>query len=212
MNFLAHIYLSGPSPKTQLGNFIGDFVKGNRHREFPHQVEQGILLHRKIDYFTDLHKDVKMCNEKLRYGYGKYAGIVTDIFFDHFLASNWEEYSTVSLKTFTGRFHSVLLSNYHILPLRVKIFLPFLIRNKRLESYASLEGIEGALETMGRRTSLPQKTQYAMHILEKEYGFFGEIFPRFFRELIEFAEEEGNFKIKRPLNGATNTNKQQIAP
>ena len=28
MNFLAHIYLSGTNPKTMVGNFIGDFVKG----------------------------------------------------------------------------------------------------------------------------------------------------------------------------------------
>lgn len=198
MNYLAHIYLSGPSEQIQVGNFIGDYVKGNKYRDFPPKIEQGILLHRKIDYFTDLHQDVKLCKEKLRPGYGRYAGIVTDIFFDHFLASNWKDFSSTTLRNYTKKFHSVLLSHYHQLPFRVKMFLPFLIRHKRLESYASFEGIEISLEIMGRRTSLPQKTTYAMHILEKEYNFFKEIFATFFDELIEFAEEEGDFKIIRP--------------
>jgi acyl carrier protein phosphodiesterase len=164
----------------------------------PPTIEQGILLHREIDYFTDLHQDVKMCKDKLRPGYGKYAGIVTDIFFDHFLASNWDRYSKYTLRNYTEKFHSVLLSHYHILPLRTKILIPFLIRNRRLESYAQFEGVEISLEIMGRRTSLPQKTPYAMIILEQEYSFFNEIFSSFFEELIEFAEEEGKFKIARP--------------
>ena len=39
MNFLAHIYLSGDDPNIQLGNFIGDFVKGrNLADQFGHDV------------------------------------------------------------------------------------------------------------------------------------------------------------------------------
>ena len=28
MNYLAHVFLSGPNRKVQLGNFVGDAVKG----------------------------------------------------------------------------------------------------------------------------------------------------------------------------------------
>ena len=81
MNYLAHIYLSGDSDEIMLGNFIGDYVKGNKYLNYPDQVAFGIRLHRRIDLFTDQHPDVRKCIDILRPGYGRYAGIVTDVFF-----------------------------------------------------------------------------------------------------------------------------------
>ena len=92
MNYLAHIYLSGESDDIILGNFIGDYVKGNKHQNFPEQVAYGILLHRAIDSSTDRHPLVRECIELIRPGYGRYSGIVADVFFDHFLAANWNDY------------------------------------------------------------------------------------------------------------------------
>ncbi|MDD3273470.1 MAG: DUF479 domain-containing protein, partial [Bacteroidales bacterium] len=55
MNYLAHIYLSGSNRQLQVGNFIGDFVKGRKHENYPKGIQKGILLHREIDRFTDCH-------------------------------------------------------------------------------------------------------------------------------------------------------------
>ncbi|RZK37424.1 MAG: DUF479 domain-containing protein, partial [Hymenobacter sp.] len=38
--------------------------------------------------------------------YGKYAGVVADVFFDHFLARNFSEFSTESLADFTQRVYA----------------------------------------------------------------------------------------------------------
>jgi len=81
MNYLAHLYLSGESDEIKLGNFIGDYVKGNKHQKFPDQVAFGIKLHRRIDSFTDHHPDVNECKQILTSGYGRYSGVVVDIFF-----------------------------------------------------------------------------------------------------------------------------------
>ena len=59
MNFLAHLYLSGSDPMVKVGNFIGDHVKGNAYQNYEIGIQQGILLHRKIDFFTDTHPLVK---------------------------------------------------------------------------------------------------------------------------------------------------------
>lgn len=198
MNYLSHIYLSGESEEIILGNFIGDFVKGRQFLKYPSDVAKGILLHRQIDSFTDSHPIVTECNLKLRPGFGKYSGIVMDIFFDHFLAVNWHHYSHEKLPAFTKRFHAVLLSNFFQLPSQVKMFIPFLIQNKRLQSYGSFEGIEKTLRIMVQRTSLPSETEYAIRILEEEYQFFNTAFHRFFPEIIRFAEITGDFKIERP--------------
>jgi len=206
MNYLAHIYLSGDSEEIKLGNFIGDFVKGQQHRRYPTDVAKGILLHRQIDTFTDSHCIVKGCMEVLRPGFGKYSGIVIDIFLDHFLAANWHHYSFERLTSFTKRFHAVLLSNFFQLPSQVKMFLPFLIQNKRLLSYASFDGIEKTLRIMVTHTSLPSETDFAMKILEEKYDFFYNAFEQFFPEMINFVEMKGEFKIERPFIETTRNN------
>ena len=198
MNYLAHLYLSGESDEIKLGNFIGDFVKGNKYLQYPDQVAYGIKLHRSIDYFTDQHEDVKECIALLKPGYGRYSGIVADIFFDHFLAANWTEYSVYTLRQFSKYSHAVFLSNFLLLPFRVKQFLPFLIQHKRLESYAQRENLAHVLDIMSRRTSLPQNSEWAMHILNQEYYQFDSLFKSFFADLIEYVESDFSVRISKP--------------
>lgn len=198
MNYLAHIYLSGDSEEIKLGNFIGDFVKGNRHQQFPEEVARGIILHRSIDTFTDQHVLVKECIKLLRPGYGKYAGIIADVFFDHFLASNWNDYSIYSLRHFAKNAHAIFLSNFFLLPLPVKQFLPFLIQHKRLESYSKRENLFQVFEIMSRRTSLPANSEWAMQMLNQEYEQFEALFRSFFSEMIDYVETDLGIEISRP--------------
>lgn len=198
MNYLAHLYLSGESDDVKLGNFIGDFVKGNKYKDYPEKVAYGIKLHRSIDSFTDSHEEVKICINLLKPGYGRYAGIVTDVFFDHFLAANWNDYSVVSLRNFAKHAHAVFLSNFSLLPFRVKQFLPFLIQHKRLESYANLENLFEVLNIMSRRTSLPTQTNWAIQVLEREYEQFESLFRSFFADLTDYVEAEFEVEIVKP--------------
>lgn len=198
MNYLAHIYLSGNSDGIMIGNFIGDHVKGNKHLNFPEEVAFGIRMHRYIDSFTDQHSTVKECMNIIRPGYGRYAGIVTDVFFDHFLAFNWAEYSIFTLRQFSKYAHAVFLSNFIILPLRVKTFLPFLIQHKRLESYASRESMFQVLEIMSRHTSLPGNSKWAVDMLVQEYDQFETLFRSFFAELVCYCESEFKVNILKP--------------
>lgn len=198
MNYLAHIYLSGESDEIKIGNFIGDYVKGGKYRDYPEMVAFGIRMHRSIDSFTDQHSDVKECLKLLKPGYGRYSGIVSDIFFDHFLASNWHEYSVYSLRQFSRNAHRVFLSNFVMLPLRVKQFLPFLIHHKRLESYARRETMFEVLEIMSRRTSLPSNSQWAVQLLSEEYNQFEALFRSFFAEMVSFVESEFLVEISMP--------------
>jgi len=198
MNYLAHLYLSGESDEIKLGNFIGDHVKGNKYQQFPAQVSYGIQMHRSIDSFTDHHADVKECINLLKPGYGRYAGIVTDVFFDHFLASNWNEYSVYTLRQFSKHAHAVFLSNFMLLPFRVKQFVPFLIQHKRLESYAHRENLPHVLDIMSSRTSLPDNSQWALQILHKEYDQFEGLFRSFFADLINFVETNFKVQIEKP--------------
>ena len=55
MNYLAHIYLSGENQRIQLGNFMGDGIRGKDYLHFHEDIQLGVLLHRAIDSYTDMH-------------------------------------------------------------------------------------------------------------------------------------------------------------
>ena len=55
MNYLAHIYLSGTHTELRFGNFIVDAVQGKEYDICTKGIQDGILLHRAIDTFTDQH-------------------------------------------------------------------------------------------------------------------------------------------------------------
>ncbi|WP_321371315.1 ACP phosphodiesterase [uncultured Draconibacterium sp.] len=198
MNYLAHLHLSGESEKLLVGNFIGDYVKGNKYLQYDEEIAKGILLHRQIDSFTDSHPLQKEAKLMFRDEFGLYSGIVVDFMYDHFLAKNWNNYSAVHLPAFAKRVHAVLLSNFTVLPRRVQGFLPFLIQNKRLLSYASIDGIIQSLKIMGNYTSLPGKSEHARTILTENYIELNANFSAFFAELIDFVTDNQKIAIKKP--------------
>ena len=115
MNFLAHQYLSGSNEGLRIGNFIGDFVKGNKWQNYPEPIQQGILLHRSIDDFTDHNIFVKQSMNILKPTLGRYSGIANDIFFDHFLAKQWSEFSDINLELFVRETYIIMNKNLSIL-------------------------------------------------------------------------------------------------
>jgi len=190
MNFLAHLYLSGEHPLVQVGNFIGDHVKGRDYEKYAPQIQMGILLHRKIDHFTDTHPTVKQSIRRLNEKYGRYAGIIIDVFYDYYLAVNWCEFSELPLKTYVSNTHKVLLRNYFKLPSGVKRFLPFMLKSRRLETYATRIGIDKSLRIMCNYSSLPDHTTWAMQQMEVFDAQFNDEFLSFFAEAQVMAQEE----------------------
>jgi len=190
MNFLAHLYLSGDNSLVQIGNFIGDHVKGRDYLKYAPEMQQGILLHRKIDHFTDRHPLVKQSAKRLSERYGRYSGVIIDVFYDHYLGINWHHLCDVPLKQYVTNVHKVLLRNYFKLPAEVKRFLPFMVKSRRLETYATKEGIDRSLRIMTNYSSLPDHTTWAMHQMDRFHQEFNAEFMAFFAELRLMAGKE----------------------
>ncbi len=197
MNYLAHLYLSGESEKILVGNFIGDYVKGNRYLHYHDEIAKGIVLHRHIDSFTDQHVLHKAAKKYFRDDFGHYSGIVIDFIYDHFLAHNWTSYSGISLARYAKGVHSVLLSHFTHLPLHVQGFLPFLIQNRRLESYATVDGIIQSIQIMGKYTSLPSKSEIARRILLENYDDLQTNFVDFMEEAIQYVKDEFEIELSK---------------
>lgn len=189
MNFLAHLYLSGAVNQLMIGNFIGDFVKGKKHEEYASEIQKGILLHRKIDAYTDKHQIVKISAARFKPCYDRYASVVIDVVYDHFLAVNWNNYSDVSLAKFVDEVHAYLIGNYFSLPAKVKGFLPFLIKSRRLENYKSIQGIEKSLTIMAKYSSLPNKSVCGVKIMQEQYDELNDEFIRYFADLQQMVSD-----------------------
>jgi len=187
MNFLAHIYLSNNNPALQIGNFIADFIKANQYKHLPKKIQNGIILHRFIDTFTDAHPIVKQSKRRLNKRYGLYSGIIIDIFYDHFLAKNWANYSQINLAEYTNNFYALLNKNIAILPSGVIKLLPYIIRDNWLLNYASLKGIEKTLIGMNKRTQLKSQMHLAIVDLKLNYSDFESDFKSFFKNLLNFC-------------------------
>lgn len=185
MNFLAHAYLSGDSQSLLIGNFIADSVKGSAIENFSEEIKKGILLHRSIDQFTDEHRIVRQSKERLYKNYHKYAGVLVDIFYDHFLAKNWKHYSSIELKQFANNVYNVMHSNFKNLPLQTKQILPYMIRYDWLSNYAHLQGIQQVLHGMAQRTRFVSNMEKAAIDLENNYKLFEQEFMLFFPDLCE---------------------------
>ncbi len=190
MNFLAHIYLSGDDKDIIIGNFIADGIKGKKYKNYPLQIQRGILLHRGIDSFTDQHPTVRKSTARLHENYGHYSGIIVDILYDHFLAKNWKKYHSQPLENYVQDFYELLRNNFEILPSRIQQMMPYMIADNWLLSYATVSGISIILTQMNRRTKNSSKMNFAVIELEQYYDEFESEFTSFFIDLMSFSEEK----------------------
>lgn len=190
MNFLAHLYLAGDSTPNIIGNFIGDFVKGRLHQQYTPQILQGISLHRNIDSFTDKHIVVLESKKRLRARYRHYSGVLVDMFYDHLLAKNWESFTPESLESFTKNIYALLNNHIAIFPEKAQYMLPYMIKENWLLNYRNIEGIDGALRGMARRTKFKSGMETGTSDLIKHYQEFEDEFMIFFPDLILYVKEE----------------------
>jgi acyl carrier protein phosphodiesterase len=190
VNFLAHIYLSGTNKEIIIGNFIADRVKGKKYNYYPKHIKIGILLHREIDSFTDTHPIFKQSAKRLRDRHRHYSGVIVDMFYDHFLAKNWNNYSDITLENFASDFYDIVQEAHDCLPREIQYMLNYMIPNNWLLSYASKEGIDRALSGLSRRVKVENKMHEAMYDLEAHYEELEAEFTRFFEEILVFSKEK----------------------
>jgi acyl carrier protein phosphodiesterase len=187
MNFLAHIYLSGDNDLIKIGNFMADGIRGKHFENYPLEIQKGIILHRAIDTFTDANPIFRQSTKKLHENYHHYAGVIVDVFYDHFLAKNWTKYSDEKLDDFVERFYQSLQDNTALLSERTKGMMPYMIKQNWLVSYQTIEGINQILTQMDYRTKNESKMRFATNELSEFYSEFETEFTDFFKELILFS-------------------------
>lgn len=192
MNFLAHIYLSGDNDLIKIGNFMADGIRGKHFETFPMDIQKGIILHRAIDTYTDAHPVFRKSTKKLHQRYHHYAGVIVDVFYDHFLAKNWVNYSDENLEQYIQRFYQSLNENTSVLTERTIGLMPYMIEQNWLLSYQTVEGIDRILTQMDGRTKNQSKMRFSTEELRQFYSEFEQEFTAFFEDLRTHAKEKLN--------------------
>lgn len=188
MNHLMHLFLSGNDPEILVGNLMGDFVKGRLDDRFPPGIRRGLEIHRKIDSFAagnELFLRSKRCIDP---GYGHFRAVLVDIFYDHFLARYWSDFSPLSLEEFLSSSHQTLACYEDQLPPRLQELVPRMFSRHWLVAYREPAGIESALCRMSERLARPNPLARGFGELREKRGLLLRDFRAFLPEICAYTD------------------------
>jgi acyl carrier protein phosphodiesterase len=194
MNYLAHAYLSFGIPAITTGNLISDFVKGKQKLNYPKEIQQGIVLHRAIDTFTDTHPVTRQAKTFFKEPYRLYAGALIDIVYDHFLANdplifpgNTRDSSGADLKTFAQKTYAQLAQYQAFFPEKFVRLFYYMHTQDWLSNYRLKQGILNSFAGLARRAAYMGNADAAGQLFETHYTQLQGCYQAFFPELQEFA-------------------------
>lgn len=191
MNFLAHAFLSRTTPDLLIGGLLGDFVKGAQAERFAPGVRAGIQLHRAIDRYTDAHATVRASCARISPVRRRFAAILVDVFYDHFLARHWPRFGDQPLADFTRTVYATLQPGMADYPPRLQKILPYMAADDWLASYAEIASVDAAVRGIARRFQrYPRAAVLADGTQEllDHYAALEQDFLIFFPQLMAFAE------------------------
>jgi acyl carrier protein phosphodiesterase len=188
MNYLAHAYLSFNEPEILIGNMISDFVKGKKKFLYSPGIQKGITLHRSIDQFTDEHPATKAAKQFFKPTYGLYAGAFIDVIYDHFLATDANEFPlNTDLLKFSTTVYQTLEDNLFVLPPVFQEMFPFMKRQNWLYNYQYRWGIEKGFWGLVNRATYLNEYTIAFSIFNIHYEELKNCYKEFFPEQKQHA-------------------------
>lgn len=168
-----------------VGNLVADGYKGKKYLDLKPGLQRGVLLHRKIDDLTD-HAAPTLALKRLLYPYfGRYGGVVTDIYFDHYLARHWEQFHSRPLEHFVQEVYAVLEQHRGDINPESRVFLDRLQQYQWLLAYRDFDKLDVIFRQMSRRTGVETMAgaidPLQKHNAEIEEGFF-KLYPQLIAE------------------------------
>jgi len=187
LNYLAHLLLCDGRPESLVGSILGDFSRGVDLDALDPGVREAVALHFRVDAFTDGHPVVGQSKRRIQPPHRRYAGVLVDMFYDHFLARRWDRYSEVPLDAFTATVYEALAQAEAYLPERMARVSRAMAAGDWLGSYRRLEAIDTALQRMSRRITRANDLATGVNALIANYDLLECDFHRFFPELRDHA-------------------------
>ena len=187
MNYLAHAVLSFRHPQILVGNMISDFVKGRKKEDYPDLIKKGIMLHRRIDSFTDSHVATMFAKQFFRPDYRLYSGAFVDVVYDHFLANDNNEFNSNQLMEFSWQTYAVLDQHSIQLPEAFNHMLPYMKNQNWLYNYRYRWGTQNSFGGLVRRAAYLTESKKAFDIFEDHYSELRDCYNAFFPDVKKMA-------------------------
>jgi acyl carrier protein phosphodiesterase len=192
MNYLGHAFLSFNDGDILTGNMIGDHVKGKIALEhYPERIKKGVMLHRKIDGYTDMHPATQRARLLFRQDYGLYSGAVMDTLYDHFLASDPKYFPTQeALFDFSQNVYRQLAENERYFPPKFAAYFPYMRDHNWLWGYRHLKGMERSLSGLARRAQHMPPIDKAYEIFVTNYYHLNQCYYEIIDDIRQFVKIE----------------------
>lgn len=145
-------------------------------------------MHRAVDRFTDSHATFQQARLLLTPERRRFAGIIVDIFYDHYLCLHWDQFSKIPLKGFIEEIYHALDSHPEWHAGRLAKAFPMMRSENWLLNYASIEGIGRTLDRVSQRSSRIGKIAGGVDDLRKNYTGFEKTFHTFMPDLLTFVD------------------------
>jgi acyl carrier protein phosphodiesterase len=223
MNHLAHFLLAGSETGLIVGGFLGDFVKGrlpvedNQGRSgdslnaalagLEHGIVRGIRLHRAIDGYTDSHTIVKQSQRRFSTPLRRFAPVITDVVYDHFLACHWSRFHTTSLSQFAAEVCRLVLSRQALLPPLAKQLISSMQHHRSMENYTSHGFVDRTLQHLSLRLRRENPLLAGCSEFLHQREALEADFLTFFPDLLDFASDwqaEHPLRLEAPANKRLN--------
>ncbi len=166
-----------------------DKLLGYLENQFPAEVVRGIRMHRAVDRFTDSHEVFKSARALMAPERRRFAGVVVDIFYDHFLCVHWHDHADVPLEEFIASVYRALDEHPEWHAGRLADVFPMMRDEDWLTRYTTIEGIENTLFRVSQRSPRVGKIAGGIDDLRENYEAFESLFHHFMPDLLKFVRE-----------------------
>lgn len=184
MNWLAHFVLSPDGDGARLGAWLADVLTRDEAASVADpEVRAGMALHRRIDLLTDGHPSVLRARSRLPQGVRRYAGIVLDVAWDHFLSVDFRNLAGRDLEVFVHEVHDGLRRRRDGLRGEVAEVLDRMVRESWLTCYRDADGYELTLTRISNRLSPRARAGFSPSAARVHLGADRELLSRDFHGL-----------------------------
>ncbi|MEH6593875.1 MAG: ACP phosphodiesterase [Halioglobus sp.] len=192
MNFLAHFHLAGPNKALIAGGLEGDYYKGLLSGKLSPGIERGIKLHRAIDAHTDNHAVIAELRRHFPPDIRRYAGILIDISFDHYLTRHWAQFSPLALPEFNHRVYRALSLHRQELSPGAQAMASRMLALDILGRYHDWHAVTATAIRIGERFTRGNPLLDVERQLAPVRDRLEQAFLDFYPQLFEFSEKERN--------------------
>lgn len=166
MNTLAHLQLAQPRSGWIAGALLGDLWRGAPDATWPRTLREGVVLHRRIDSFTDSHPITLRARARFEPPFRRYAGILLDLWFDHRLAVHGAALGVADPEQLAAGLVEALDTHAVHVPESIRHHASALLRERRLSAYRNPAAVERALAWLGGRLRRHNPLAEGLHAIE----------------------------------------------